>query len=81
MNLQSVHIYRSYGKPEYQGKITFGGPLGEITLMLDDEFSRELFKVCADQLVKVSRDAAEEMTATIIDAQAKALEPPKEEDT
>ena len=74
MELRRLLIERHYSKPIYEGTIMFAGDGGNISLTLDDEFSRRVFLLCADALVEHATRVATDMRATIIDAQLPQIE-------
>ena len=66
MELESLAIYTYSGAPK--GTIKFKNELGVIELRLDDEACREMFQVCGKALVRISKKAADEMSAKVLDA-------------
>jgi len=67
IHLNRLMIHYSEYQKTYSGKIEFAGECGEIALPVDDAFARELFKLCAEQIVKTSKELAANMTANIIE--------------
>lgn len=56
------------------GEVTFAGSNGKVQLALNEETSKKILAVVAEQLVESSKELAEKMTAEIIQA-APALLP------
>ena len=75
MNFKTLHIGTYSGTPS--GSIEFNNELGEIKLKLDDEMVQEILQVCAEALVRVSKQAADEMTAEVLDGLGLALPEPE----
>lgn len=50
-----------------RGHVEFKNELGTVELNLDDKLSKEVMAVCADALVRVSKQAAEEMSAQVLE--------------
>ncbi len=71
MQLQKIYITRDeYGpnKGRLSGKVEFTGQNGAVVLPLDDDLSKQVIAVCADSLVRASKDLANNLTAEIISA-------------
>ena len=71
MLLKSLTITRVlWGERQGQleGEVTFMNPKGELKALLTDEQLPGIVALCADALVASARDAANIMTADIIDA-------------
>lgn len=76
MILRSLHIRRQdYGDKSITGSVEFANGEGKIELVLDEQLCTEIVAVCADALVRVSKTAAENMTASMLEGFL--LEPPK----
>ena len=59
----------------YEGDCHFSGQYGSVGIVLSPDVSDAILKLCADALVKNSREVAENMTAQIIEqSNAPALE-------
>jgi hypothetical protein len=61
----------SYKKTEpltYEGAIKYANERGEISITLNDETSRKVLAVIADQLVETSKQVAKNLTADVITA-------------
>ena len=65
MNFKNLFIHTTSGK--LSGKIEFQNELGEIALKLDEQMTQDVLNVCAEALVRVSKQAADEMTATVLE--------------
>jgi hypothetical protein len=80
MQLQKLHIERNtWGSREglLDGAITLKGESGEISLPLDDQMAQQIVAICAEAMVRVTKETAENMTAEII-AATPALAAPAE---
>jgi len=66
MNFKTLHIHR-YNDGPPTGKVEFQNELGEISLKLDDQMVKKVLQVCAQAIIRVSKQAADEMTAKVID--------------
>ena len=70
MNLVKLDIERvKYGesKGQFKGYIKFDNELGEIAISLTPKHCEELFRVCADGIVDTAKEAATELTCTVIE--------------
>lgn len=67
MNLDKLHMYRSYSG-EFTGKAAFVGDTGEITLNLNQEQCKQVLVVLGDALINTARDTAQRLTVEVIDA-------------
>lgn len=56
-------------KGKHVGEAKFSDETGNVTLTLNDHHVEEIFRVCADSIVEVSRAAARHMTARVIKQQ------------
>ena len=73
MQLEKLRIQRkSYGKDEgkFLGSIEFRNDLGSIALRLNSEQCDNIFNICADGVLTVAKEAAEEMTCRVIEHSA-----------
>lgn len=61
---------KEYGedKGKHVGRAVFAGPLGTVGLVLTPDHVQNIFKVCADSLVTVAKEAATNLTSQIIDS-------------
>ena len=76
MNLKRLLVEKEdWGKRkgQYTGKAEFESNLGSITLNLTPEKMERVLAVFSEALIETSKEAAEELTCTVIN-QAKALE-------
>lgn len=74
MNLVKLEIERiKYGENEGQftGFIKFDNELGEVAISLTEKRCEDLFRVCADGIVETAKEAATELTCTVIEHQKK----------
>ena len=60
---------------QYEGKATFRGKAGDVSLTLTPDHCNQIFKVCADGILDTAKEAAHELTCNVIEHQ-KALEEP-----
>ena len=70
MQLNKLVIERKrYGSNEgqYEGHISFDNELGKVDIRLSAEQCNELFRVCADGIVETAKDAARELTLSVIE--------------
>lgn len=67
MELKQVFLTRNYNG-DLTGSVEFSNELGTIKLNMDPEASQEILRVCGDALVRISKKAADEMTAKVIEA-------------
>lgn len=67
MNFEKLFISKHY-QGGLTGWIEFKNELGSIELQLPDELAQQLLALCADNLVAISKQAADEMTAKVIEA-------------
>jgi hypothetical protein len=75
MKLISLRVeLEKYGtnKGQYRGEAIFSGETGTVSLMLNEHHIEEMFKVCADSIIEVSKAAARMMTASVIEQRANA---------
>lgn len=76
MNLIDLRIRKEkYGPNEgkYVGCAEFGNKKGKVDIRLTPEHCDKIFQVCAESIVDVAKDAAEELTVSVIEHQ-KTLE-------
>jgi hypothetical protein len=66
MNLEKLYMHRSYSG-EFNGKASFTGESGEITLNLNKEQCKQILIVLGDGLIRTARDSAERLTAEVIE--------------
>lgn len=66
MQLEKLFISNWSGK--LSGSVEFKNELGKIELTLDNEAAAALLRVCGDQLARISKKAADEMSVKVIDA-------------
>lgn len=52
---------------KHKGEVVFGGERGTVALQLDQYHCDRIFEVCAHGLISVAREAAENMTCTVIE--------------
>ena len=70
MQLNELTIERArYGsnKGKFVGRISFDNELGKVDIRLSAEQCNKLFEVCADGIVEIAKEAARELTVSIID--------------
>jgi len=70
MRLTELRItLNSYGKDEgqYTGKVRFTNKDGDIALKLNASMCEEIFTICADGMIDVAKEAAANMTCSIIE--------------
>ena len=69
MRLEKLYLSRGlWSDKGLSGSIEFSNELGKIELKLSDDAARRILRVVADELVAVSKAAADEMTASVLDA-------------
>jgi len=76
MKLISLRIeLEKYGtnKGQYRGEAVFSDNTGTVSLTLNEHHIEEMFKVCADSIIEVSKAAARMMTAAVIEQKDSAL--------
>jgi len=76
MKLMSLRIdLEKYGtnKGQYCGQAVFSDNTGTVSLNLNEHHIEEMFKVCADSIIDVSKAAARMMTAAVIEQKGNAL--------
>jgi len=74
MYLNKLEIERQrYGeqKGKYLGKAEFENEIGAISLNLTPELCDKLFDICADGIVEIAGEAANNLRMTVIDHQEK----------
>ncbi len=74
MRLESLHLYRGWGQKGVTGKVKFNNQLGEIELKINEEQCQQILAICADSLVAISKAAADEMCAKIVESTARIVE-------
>jgi hypothetical protein len=67
MTFEKLWISKNYSG-DLSGHIEFSNELGKIDLNLSPDFAQRLVAACADEIVSVSRSAAEEMTVKVLEA-------------
>ena len=67
MNFNSLSIEKSWRSKELEGKIRFSSKSGDITLNLNQGHIDRIFEVVADTMIEVAKDAARELTCTVIE--------------
>ena len=75
MKLISLRIeLEKYGtnKGQYRGEAVFTDNTGTVSLALNEHHIEEMFKVCADSIIEVSRAAARMMTSAVIEQKTHA---------
>lgn len=75
MKLISLRIeLEKYGsnKGQYRGEAVFTDKTGTVSLTLNEHHIEEMFKVCADSIIEVSRAAARMMTSAVIEQKTNA---------
>lgn len=62
---------KDYGtdKGKYTGHAKFGNKKGKVDLRLSAEHCEKIFQVCADGIVDTAKQAAEELTVSVIEHQ------------
>ncbi len=63
---KNLSIYRQYNGA-LEARAEFEGPLGSVKLVLDEQTADEMLRVCADAIVRASRNVAENLTASVIE--------------
>jgi len=74
MQLKELKIERkTWGKDEgkHVGKASFDNELGLVAIKLTPELCNEIFRLCADGIVSTAKEAAKELTFSVIEHQAK----------
>ena len=79
MELERLFISR-YHDGTLRGSVSFKNDLGEISLNLDAAAGAAVMNVCADALLRVSKKAADEMTAKVIDVMTQSRLTPAPQD-
>lgn len=72
MQLEELRIRKAtYGKNEgnYVGHAEFSNEKGKVDLALTPEHCEKIFKICAEGIIEVATQAAEELTVSVIDHQ------------
>lgn len=64
MRFEKLYIRRSYDG-SITGNIEFQGDAGKIDLNLDEPACKKMFEVVASEMVKVSKQAADRLTAEV----------------
>ena len=67
MQFERLHVNKDY-RGGLSGSIEFSNDLGKIALTLPDELAQKLLAICAETLVDISKQAAEEMSVKVIEA-------------
>ena len=62
-----------YGKNKgmYIGNASFENGKGEIEIRLTPDHCDRIFKICADSIIEVAKEAAQELTVSVIEHQSK----------
>ena len=68
MKFERLHIYASMGG--LKGSVQFEGPAGKIELTLNESLGQRILEVCGDDMIAVSKKAAEVMAGAIAEAAA-----------
>lgn len=75
MILEKIEINRGYYSkyttdtlPPLKGSVTFKGSSNTLEIELTEELSTRIIAICADEIVKATKAAAEIMTADIINS-------------
>lgn len=69
MELEQLIITKQHWGPmegKYTGSVTFKGQVSRIEIQLGTELSREVLKICAEQLVEQARETGKLLTGEII---------------
>ncbi len=69
LNLRIQEIQYGPDAGKYTGKAEFSGEAGAVILNLNDQHIEEMFRVCADSIIEVSKAAARHLTASVIEHQ------------
>jgi len=70
MKLKRMSIHEDYfNKSIYTGEIEFEGGLGTVVVKLDDTFSRKIFAVCAEAIIKTAQNMATALPDMMSEAQ------------
>ena len=70
MKLQRLEIKRiTYGDDagSFEGKMSFDNEFGSIAVKLSSAQCDKLFKVCADGIIETAKEAARELTISVIE--------------
>lgn len=67
MDFKSLEIERSWRSKGLEGKIRFSNKTGDITLNLSQSHIDRIFEVVAETMIEVAKDAARELTCTVIE--------------
>lgn len=73
MQFEKLFISRRYNG-EISGNIEFAGDAGKIELSLNDASCKKMFAVIAEEMVAVSKDAADKLTAEIFKKKVEVIE-------
>jgi len=74
MQLIELRIAKArYGNNEgkYVGHAEFGNKKGKVDIVLTPEHCENIFKVCADSILETAKEAASELTISVIEHQEK----------
>ena len=74
MQLKSLKIEREMwgnDKGKNKGKISFDNEVGAVTLNLTPDMCNKIFEVCAEGIIETAKEAASELTCTVIEHQKK----------
>ncbi len=69
LNKISIERRQSYEKNpgQLEGEVEFGSETGVITLRLTPKHVEQIINICADSIVAVSKEVAQELTSEIIE--------------
>ena len=67
MDFKSLSIERSWRSKSLEGTIRFSNKIGDITLKLNQSHIDRIFEVVAETMIEVAKDAARELTCTVIE--------------
>ena len=75
IEVKTLHVSRAdsweQNAGSLKGHITFSGPQGEVKIDLDEEFSRQVVKLCSEQIVNSVKSVADNMVAETLDQSIK----------
>ena len=74
MRFESLYLTRCWGEKGVTGKVKFTNQLGEIELKINEDQCQQILAICADSLVAISKAAADEMCAKIVESTARIVE-------
>ena len=67
LQVSSISIQKTWNKDTYDGVICFTSEQGSVSVKLDNELSNQVLKLCAESMTRVTKELADNLTASIFE--------------